>query len=132
VWSVSIRGSETRKNTQQLLKELEHVTSDSGEDQKSDEVNLPENFSFPGIWAEQKKLVEAERKLRAARRQKPDNVKEVRKQLADIRKLLKDAKQDLLAMHADFLRQEEAELQGLELRDFNPLRTETLLKPLAE
>lgn len=132
VWSASSRGSETRKNAQRLLKELERVTSDSGEDQKSDDINLPENFSFLGIWAEQKKLVEAERKLRAARRQNPDNVKELRKQLADVRKLLKDAKQDQLAMHADFLRQEEAELQGHELRNLKPLRTETLLQPLAE
>ena len=132
VWNTSNRGSETRKNAQRLLKELERVSPDDAEAAKLDDVNLPANFPFLNVWSEQKRLVEAERKLRAARRQNPDNVKELRTQLADVRKRLKDAKQDQLAMHAEFLRLEEAELHGHELRQLKPLRTEALLQPLAE
>ncbi len=132
VWDTSNRGSETRKNAQRLLKELDRVTPDEGDSETPDDVSLPADFPFLTVWTEQRKLVEVERKLQAARRLNPDNVKELRKQLADVRKLLKDAKQDQLAMHADFLRQEDAELQGHELRNLKPLRTETLLLPLAE
>ena len=132
VWNAGNLSSQTRRNAQRLLNELERVTPDNNDFEKPDSVSLPEDFQFFNVWLEQRKLVEAERMLRAARRQNPDNVEQLRKQLAGVRKLLKDGTQDQVAGHAEFLRLEEAELRAHELRYLQPLQTEILLAPLAE
>ena len=122
VWNTSNGGNETRKNAQRLRQALA----------KPDPVDLPDNFPFREVFEQQRALMEAEREFQAARRQNPDNVNDLRIQLAAVRKRLKDAKQDQLPAHAEFLRREEAELQGHELRHLKPLRTDLLLQPLAE
>jgi len=121
-----------RTDSQRLLNELERLTPESDVIAGKDITQLPSDFIFLHVWTKQRGLVEAERQLRAARLKNPDNVVQLRKQLEDVRKLMKDVNQDEVAAHVEFLQLEEAEMRGYELRYLENFETETLFAPLAE
>jgi len=123
---------EIRNDSQRLLIELERLAPQSELAAAPDSAYLPSDFIFIDVWKKQRGLVEAERELRAARLKNPENVVQLRMQLENVRKLMKDVNQDQVAAHAEFLLLEEAELRGHELRYRDALNTESLFEPLAE
>ncbi len=132
VWNASKSRRKIRTDSQRLLNELERLTPESDVIAAEDIPYLPSDFIFLDVWTKQRGLIEAERTLRAARLKSPDNVVQLRKQMEDVRKLMKEVNQDQVAAHVEFLQLEEAEMRGYELRYLEALKTESLFEPLAE
>ena len=132
VWNASKSRRKIRTDSQRLLNELERLTPESDVIAAEDIPYLPSDFIFLDVWTKQRGLIEAERTLRAARLKSPDNVVQLRKQMEDVRKLMKEVNQDQVAAHVEFLQLEEAEMRGYELRYIEALKTDSLFEPLAE
>ena len=132
VWNASKSRRKIRTDSQRLLNELERLNPESDVKDAEDTPHLPSDFIFVDVWTKQRGLIEAERTLRAARLKSPENVVQLRKQMEDVRKLMKEVNQDQVAAHVEFLQLEEAEMRGYELRYLDALKSENLLEPLAE
>lgn len=132
VWTTSRSRRTIRTEAQRLLNELERLNPTSIVAGEEEIPRLPSDFIFLDVWTKQKGLIEAERDLRAARLKTPGDIPQLRQQIENVRRLMREMNQDQVAAHVEFLQLEEAEMWGYTLRYLDPFKTEDLFAPLAK